>query len=98
MAPVHPLTKDRGAEAIGPVTHIMNAQLFAPENRPPLVVIETLIADHGVWRTFRAFVTALARRDRHVVLTLNHNMNDHLRRDIGLEPDMPGRKYWELRL
>lgn len=83
---------------MGLVISQMNAQLFAPENRPPLVVIENLIADHGVWRTFRAFVTALPRRDRIVARRMSHDLSDHLRRDIGLEPGLPGRKYWELRL
>jgi uncharacterized protein YjiS (DUF1127 family) len=76
----------------------MNAQLFAPENRPPLAVLENLIADHGAWRTFRAFVTALARRDRTVARRFSHELNDHILRDIGLERPVDGRKYWELRL
>lgn len=81
-----------------PVVTTMNAQLFAPEGRQPLAVIEDLIADHGVWRTLGAFLAALVRRDRTIARRVAGELNDHLRRDIGLEHLPEPRKYWELRL
>ena len=76
----------------------MNAQLFAPENRPPLVIVQTLIADHGVWRTLRAVVAALAQRRPPASVRIHGAVSDHLLRDIGLEPVAGPRQHWDLRL
>jgi hypothetical protein len=76
----------------------MNAQLVSHDKRPPLAVIDSLIAEHGAWTTVRAVLSAVLRRDRALALRLSSEFNDHMRRDIGLEPEARPRMYWELRL
>lgn len=76
----------------------MNAQFITPESRPPMAVITELIAEHGTWATVRAVLAAIVRRDRSRVVRSAVHLNDHLRRDIGLEREATPRMYWELRL
>ena len=74
----------------------MNMQLYAQENRPPTVTIEQLIEDHGALRTLAAFVRAVIRRNRARGLYV-YELSDHVRRDVGLPPEMAHRNYWDLR-
>jgi uncharacterized protein YjiS (DUF1127 family) len=67
---------------------------------PPAKALATLIERHGTAATLRAFGTALAaraaqrRRARRDVAALS----DHLRRDLGLPPQVePATRYWEVR-
>ena len=80
----------------------MNAQFIAPNERPPVTVpatvIDGLIAEYGIWRTLSAVLGALLARDRRVARRMNYELNAHLQRDIGLEPEASAPKYWELRL
>ncbi len=74
----------------------MNMPLYAHENRPPAVTIEQLIEDYGVLRTLAAFVRAVIRRNRTRGLYA-YELSDHVRRDVGLPPEMAHRNYWDLR-
>lgn len=67
---------------------------------PPAETLAALIERHGAAATLRAFGAALAaravqrRRARRDVAVLS----DHLRRDLGLPPQVePATRYWEVR-
>ena len=76
----------------------MNAQLVSNDNRPLLAVIDSLIAEHGAWATLRTVLSAVLRPDRAQALRLSSEFNDHMRRDIGLDPEPLPQMYWDLRL
>lgn len=62
---------------------IMIAQVsLSPSRLDPPVPLEVVIAQHGPWRVLRAALAVLLRGDGRRPLP----MDDHLRRDIGLEP------------
>ena len=58
------------------------------ERMPLRAALEDLIAAHGRWRVLRALFLRARRRDAPLVPL---GLNDHLRRDIGLEPLPPRR-------
>lgn len=78
---------------MSPVIAAMKTQVFAPETRLPKDVLQSLIADHGAWRTFRAFLTALAQKESRP-LPLAGVLNRHLLRDIGLDAP-PDPEVWQ---
>ncbi len=75
----------------------MNAQVTAPKDHSPRVMIDNLIAEHGRWRTLQATVLALFRRPGSPAVRVGlHDLPDSLRRDIGLQPLPPRQPDWPL--
>ncbi|MCX8509072.1 MAG: hypothetical protein ORN49_09390 [Rhodobacteraceae bacterium] len=72
-------------------------QIYADENRATLSALDQLIEDHGALRTLLAFLAAWRRQKQSRGL-YPYQLSDHMRRDIGLPPEMAHRNYWDLRL
>jgi hypothetical protein len=71
----------------------MNA-LTTSDKTTPSVAMKLLVDQHGIWAVLRALVAALAPA-RAEVIRLN-DLDDHMRRDMGLPPVEGPRRYWEL--
>ena len=74
----------------------MNALLNSDETTP-FVAMESLVAKHGAWTVFMAFVALLVRRTDTEKQGRLDDLSPYLRRDVGLPPVEEPRKYWELR-
>lgn len=79
----------------------MIAQVNLPSGRGDLpATLESIIDKHGRWRVLLAALAATLRARRQERLPDAAELNDHLRRDIGL-PDLPAarasRAYWDAR-
>jgi hypothetical protein len=77
----------------------MIAQPNLPATLPDLpAALDSVIDQHGAWRVLRAALAAALKGRRRLRVTAPETLNDHMRRDIGLEPlPSPRRPLWELR-
>ena len=67
-----------------------NLETRATQLRPHLI-LEELIAQHGIWNVLRATLQANTKHRQHRRPQINA-LNNHLRRDLGLPPqDAPPR-------
>jgi hypothetical protein len=74
----------------------MNALLSRDENST-FRAMETLIARDGFLKVVIAFVALLARRKRKAIPLYDNELNEHMRRDLGLPPMHEKRDHWKLR-
>lgn len=77
--------------------------LHVSNDRPlPKVALEALIAQHGSLRILGAFLAAALTRAPTRAQTRRgrsaDDLNDHLRRDIGLDAQDASPRYWDVRL
>lgn len=99
MSPRYSAIRNRGAgTGIRPAGDWpMTQTVRSPGAEPPASIIEAAIARHGPWRVLLAAGRAILarRRDRPPPLP-ELSLSDHLRRDVGLEPEVFAPKHWEL--
>lgn len=76
------------------MTVMMKDHVIA-ENLRPVDVLDALMARHGVVRVMLALPFAAWRWRAKRPVNL-HALSGHLRRDIGLDSDVPRAKSWEL--
>lgn len=62
----------------------------------PALAVRALVAEYGAVRVVLALIRHLAGRRALARRIRETELSDHIRRDIGLDPQAQGRRYWEL--
>ncbi|MFV2051888.1 hypothetical protein [Aliiroseovarius sp. YM-037] len=73
------------------MAHIQKTAGFADLRIP----INALIEQHGAWRVLVAAVMAPLRGHGGKKVIATRDLNDHLRRDVGLPPAGATRNHWD---
>jgi hypothetical protein len=73
----------------------MTSDLFA-DNLRPVDELHALLRRHGMIKTLLALPFAIMK-SRKVQVLRDHELSDHLRRDIGLFREIGTKQHWELR-
>lgn len=58
-------------------------------------MLDRVVDTYGTWATLRAFAAVVFTRRRRPEVPAG--LRDHLRRDLGLPPETPSPRYWDIR-